>query len=81
MMYLIMRSGQTPDAKETFYKRVVENLSRNPGIDPANVLITIAENDLEVIPGWCRAVRSRSVSFPDASCSEQFVVGVQGSAR
>jgi phenylpyruvate tautomerase PptA (4-oxalocrotonate tautomerase family) len=44
MMYLIMRSGQTPDAKKAFYKKVVENLSRNPGIDPANVLITIVEN-------------------------------------
>jgi phenylpyruvate tautomerase PptA (4-oxalocrotonate tautomerase family) len=44
MMFLIMRGGQTPEAKKAFYKQVVENLQRNPGIDPANVLITIAEN-------------------------------------
>ncbi|MBM2830928.1 MAG: 4-oxalocrotonate tautomerase [Gammaproteobacteria bacterium] len=44
MMYLIMRSGRAPEAKKAFYKKVVENLSRNPGIDPANVLISIVEN-------------------------------------
>jgi phenylpyruvate tautomerase PptA (4-oxalocrotonate tautomerase family) len=44
MMYLVMRSGQTAAAKKAFYKQVVENLSRNPGIDPANVLIAIVEN-------------------------------------
>jgi phenylpyruvate tautomerase PptA (4-oxalocrotonate tautomerase family) len=44
MMYLIMRAGQNADAKKAFYNKVVENLERSPGIDPANVLITIAEN-------------------------------------
>lgn len=44
MMFLIMRSGQKPEAKKAFYRKVVENLKRSPGIDPANVLITIAEN-------------------------------------
>ena len=33
-----------PDAKKAFYKKVVENLARDPGIDPANVLISIVEN-------------------------------------
>jgi phenylpyruvate tautomerase PptA (4-oxalocrotonate tautomerase family) len=44
MMHLIMRSGRSAEAKKAFYKKVVENLARNPGIDPANVLITIVEN-------------------------------------
>ncbi|MGE5231834.1 MAG: tautomerase family protein, partial [Deltaproteobacteria bacterium] len=44
MMYLIMRSGRAPEAKKAFYRKCVENLARNPGIDPANVLITIVEN-------------------------------------
>ncbi len=44
MMYLIMRAGRAPEAKKAFYKKVTENLARDPGIDPANVLITIVEN-------------------------------------
>ncbi|MDZ7737376.1 MAG: tautomerase family protein [Gammaproteobacteria bacterium] len=44
MMHLIMRSGRSDEAKKAFYAKVVENLARDPGIDPANVLITIAEN-------------------------------------
>ena len=44
MMYLIMRAGQNMDAKKAFYNKVVENLKRSPGIEPANVLITITEN-------------------------------------
>jgi hypothetical protein len=44
MVFLIMRSGRAPEAKKAFYKKVVENLARDPGIDPANVLISIVEN-------------------------------------
>ncbi|MBA2408462.1 MAG: tautomerase family protein [Gammaproteobacteria bacterium] len=44
MMHLIMRSGRAPEAKQAFYRKVTENLARDPGIDPANVLITIVEN-------------------------------------
>lgn len=44
MMFLIMRSGRSEESKKAFYKKVVENLARDPGIDPANVMITIAEN-------------------------------------
>jgi phenylpyruvate tautomerase PptA (4-oxalocrotonate tautomerase family) len=44
MLDLIMRSGQKPESKKAFYRKVVENLKRSPGIDPANVLITITEN-------------------------------------
>ncbi len=44
MMHLVMRAGQSNKSKLAFYKKAVENLARNPGIDPANVLITITEN-------------------------------------
>ena len=44
IMHLIMRRGRSPDAKKAFYKRVVDKLKRDPGIDPANVMIVIAEN-------------------------------------
>ena len=44
MMYLIMRGGRSDESKQAFYSKVVENLARDPGIDPANVLITIVEN-------------------------------------
>jgi phenylpyruvate tautomerase PptA (4-oxalocrotonate tautomerase family) len=44
MMHLVMRAGRSNKSKLAFYKKVVENLSQNPGINPANVLITITEN-------------------------------------
>lgn len=44
MMFLIMRAGRPNKAKQAFYAKVVENLARDPGIKPENVLITIAEN-------------------------------------
>jgi phenylpyruvate tautomerase PptA (4-oxalocrotonate tautomerase family) len=44
MMHLVMRAGRSNKSKQAFYKKAVENLAKNPGIDPANVLITITEN-------------------------------------
>ena len=44
MMHLVMRAGRSNKSKQAFYKKVVENLAENPGILPANVLITITEN-------------------------------------
>ena len=44
IIYLIMRSGRPPEAKKAFYKKVVDNLRRDPGIDPANVMIVFVEN-------------------------------------
>ncbi len=44
MMHLTMRAGRSDKSKQAFYARVVENLAADPGIDPANVLITIVEN-------------------------------------
>jgi phenylpyruvate tautomerase PptA (4-oxalocrotonate tautomerase family) len=44
MMHLVMRAGRSNKSKQAFYKKVTENLASNPGIPPANVLITITEN-------------------------------------
>ena len=44
MMHLVMRAGRSDEAKQAFYQKVVENLAANPGIPPANVMITISEN-------------------------------------
>lgn len=44
MMHLVMREGRSNEAKQAFYKKVVENLASNPGIPPANVVVTITEN-------------------------------------
>lgn len=44
MMFLIMRAGRANKAKQAFYAKCVENLAKNPGIKPENVLISIAEN-------------------------------------
>ncbi len=44
MMHLTMRAGRSNKAKQSFYAKAVENLAKDPGIDPANILITIVEN-------------------------------------
>jgi phenylpyruvate tautomerase PptA (4-oxalocrotonate tautomerase family) len=44
IMHLVMRAGRSDEAKQAFYKKVVENLAVNPGIPPGNVMITISEN-------------------------------------
>lgn len=44
MMHLVMRAGRSNKSKQAFYQKTVENLARDPGIPPANVLITITEN-------------------------------------
>ena len=44
MMHLTMRAGRSNKSKQAFYAKVVENLAKDPGIKPANILITIVEN-------------------------------------
>ena len=43
-MHLVMRAGRSNESKQAFYKKVVENLAANPGVQPENVMITISEN-------------------------------------
>jgi len=38
--------GRTREAKRQLYRLIVENLGRNPGISPTDVLITLTESDL-----------------------------------
>lgn len=44
MMHLVMRAGRSNKSKQAFYKKVVENLAANPGIQRENIMITISEN-------------------------------------
>ena len=44
MMHLVMRAGRSNKSKQAFYKKVVQNLSKSPGIKPENVFIKITEN-------------------------------------
>ena len=44
MMHLVMRAGRPNKLKQAFYKKVVQNLFKSPGIKPENVFITITEN-------------------------------------
>lgn len=44
MMHLTMRAGRSNKAKQAFYAKSVENLGKDPGIKPENILITIVEN-------------------------------------
>ncbi|MEO8205511.1 MAG: tautomerase family protein [Chthoniobacterales bacterium] len=44
MMHLTMRSGHSPAEKKAFYRKVVANLGKDPGISPQNILISITEN-------------------------------------
>ncbi|PSJ21632.1 tautomerase family protein [Halomonas sp. ND22Bw] len=43
-LQLTMRAGRPIEAKQAFYRRVVDDLSRLAGIKPANVMIVITEN-------------------------------------
>lgn len=40
-----LRAGRTPEMKRAFYRRVVENLSANPGVRPDDVFIVLRENE------------------------------------
>ncbi|AWN16417.1 tautomerase family protein [Salinisphaera sp. LB1] len=44
-LHLVLRSGKTDSQKNAFYRRVTDNLSARPGIDPHNVMLTMTENN------------------------------------
>ena len=43
---ITLRQGRTVDMKQALYRRIVENLAKNPGLRPEDVLICLVENDL-----------------------------------
>ena len=43
---ITLRRGRTVAMKQALYRRIVENLAKNPGIRPADVLICLVENEL-----------------------------------
>jgi phenylpyruvate tautomerase PptA (4-oxalocrotonate tautomerase family) len=44
VLQLTMRAGRANHAKQTFYRRVVDDLAKRADIDPACVMIVITEN-------------------------------------
>jgi 5-carboxymethyl-2-hydroxymuconate isomerase len=45
IIHLVMRKGRSDESKLAFYQKLVANLAANPGISPANVTISITENN------------------------------------
>ena len=43
---ITLRRGRTLEMKQALYRRIVENLARQPGVHPGDVLICLLENDL-----------------------------------
>ena len=43
---ITLRKGRTVEMKQALYHRIVENLARDPGLRPQDVLICLVENDL-----------------------------------
>lgn len=44
---IALRRGRTVEAKQTLYRQITERLAASPGVRPADVLITLVENDAE----------------------------------
>lgn len=43
---ITLRKGRSAEMKQALYRRIVENLEKDPGLRPADVLICLVENDL-----------------------------------
>lgn len=43
---ITLRKGRTVEMKQALYHRIVENLAKDPGLRPEDVMICLVENDL-----------------------------------
>ncbi len=43
---ITLRRGRTVEMKQALYRRIAENLGRNPGLRPEDILVCLVENDL-----------------------------------
>ena len=43
---ITFRKGRTVEMKQALYRRIVENLAKDPGLRPQDVMICLVENDL-----------------------------------
>lgn len=43
---ITLRKGRTVEMKQALYRRIVENLAKDPGLRPEDVMICLVENDL-----------------------------------
>jgi phenylpyruvate tautomerase PptA (4-oxalocrotonate tautomerase family) len=47
LIQVVLRKGRAVEVKQAFYKRVVERLEQSLGVRPADVLVSLLENDAE----------------------------------
>ncbi len=43
---ITLRKGRSVEMKQALYRRIVENLAKDPGLRPEDVMICLVENDL-----------------------------------
>ena len=43
---ITLRKGRTVEMKQALYRRIVENLAKDPGLRPEDVMISLVENEL-----------------------------------
>jgi len=43
---ITLRRGRTVEMKQALYRRIAENLARNPGLRSEDILVCLVENDL-----------------------------------
>lgn len=43
---ITFRKGRTVEMKQALYRKIVENLAKDPGLRPQDVMICLVENDL-----------------------------------
>lgn len=43
---ITLRKGRTVEMKQALYRRIVENLAKDPGLRPEDVMICLVENEL-----------------------------------
>lgn len=43
---ITLRKGRTVEMKQALYRRIVENLAKDPGLRPEDVMICLMENEL-----------------------------------
>lgn len=46
VIQITLRKGRTVEMKQALYRRIVENLAKDPGLRPEDVMICLVENEL-----------------------------------
>ncbi|QBD74693.1 tautomerase family protein [Ktedonosporobacter rubrisoli] len=46
IIQITMKGGRTPEKKKAFYRRIMQNLTANPGLRKQDIMVVLNENDL-----------------------------------